>query len=65
MQYSSGFFLSNGKLWHCDTHGRHKTIVPKEKRYELLKEVHDLLGHTMIYAMWMQLLERFWWLFLD
>jgi hypothetical protein len=39
--------------------------VPKEKRYELLKEVHDILGHKKIYAMWMQLLERFWWLFLD
>jgi hypothetical protein len=57
MQYSSGFFFSNGKLWRCDTHGRHKIVVPKEKRYELLKEVHDILGHRKIYAMWMQLLE--------
>jgi hypothetical protein len=39
--------------------------VPKEKRYELLKEVHHILGHKKIYAMRMQLLERFWWLFLD
>jgi hypothetical protein len=39
--------------------------VPKEKRYELLKEVHDILGHKKIYAVHMQLLERFWWPFLN
>jgi hypothetical protein len=65
MQYSSGFFFSNSKLWRWDTHGRHKIVVLKEKRYELLKEVHDILGHKKIYAVRMQLLEQFWWLFLD
>jgi hypothetical protein len=65
MQYNSGFFFSNGKLWRRDTHGRHKIVVPKEKRYELLKEVHDILGHKKIYAVRMQLLERFWWPFLE
>jgi hypothetical protein len=64
MQYS-GFFISNRKLWQWDTHGKHKIVVPKEKRYELLKEVHDILGHKKIYAVRMQLLERFWWPFLD
>jgi hypothetical protein len=39
--------------------------VPKEKGYELLKEVHDILGHRKIYAVRMQLLECFWWPFLD
>jgi hypothetical protein len=57
MQYSSGFFISNGKLWCQDTHRRHKIVVPKEKRYELLKDVHDILGHKKIYAVQMQLLE--------
>jgi hypothetical protein len=57
MQYSSSSFISNGKLWHCNTHGRHKIVVSKEKRYELLKEVHDILGHKKIYTIWMQLLE--------
>jgi hypothetical protein len=47
MQYSSGFSFSNGKLWRHDTHGKHKIVVPKEKRYELLKEVHDILGHKI------------------
>jgi hypothetical protein len=64
MQHSFGFFFSNGKLWRRDMHGKHKIVVPKE-RYELLKEVHDILGHKKIYAVQMQLLERFWWLFLD
>jgi hypothetical protein len=57
MQYSSGFFFSNSKLWRCDKHRRHKIVVPKEKRYELLKEVYDILGHMTIYTMRMQLLE--------
>jgi hypothetical protein len=65
MQYSSGFFFSNGKLWCCNTHGKHKIVVLKEKRYELLKEVYDILGNKKIYAMQMQLLEQFWWPFLD
>jgi hypothetical protein len=65
MQYSSGFFFSNGKLWRCDTHRKHKIVVLKERRYELLKEVRDILGHKKIYAVWMQLLEQFWWPFLD
>jgi hypothetical protein len=65
MQYSSGFFFSNGKLWRRDTHGKHKIVVLKEKRYELLKEIHDILGHKKIYAVQMQLLEQFWWPFLD
>jgi hypothetical protein len=60
MQYSSGFFFSNGKLWQHNMHGKHKIVVLKEKRYELLKEVHDILGHKKIYAVRMQLLERFW-----
>jgi hypothetical protein len=56
MQYSSGFFFSNGKLWRRDMHRKHKIVVLKEK-YELLKEVHDILGHKKIYAVRMQLLE--------
>jgi hypothetical protein len=39
--------------------------MPKEKRYKLSKEVHDILGHEKIYAVRMQLLECFWWPFLD
>jgi hypothetical protein len=48
MQYSSGFFISNGKLWRWDTHRRHKIVVPKEKSYELLKEVHDIVRATLL-----------------
>jgi hypothetical protein len=65
MQYGSRFFFSNSKLWHHDMHGRHKIVVPKEKSYELLKEVHDILGHKKMYTVRMQLLEQFWWPFLD
>jgi hypothetical protein len=44
---------------------KHKIVMPKEKRYELLKEVYNILGHKKIYAVLMQLLEQFWWPFLD
>jgi hypothetical protein len=57
MQYSSGFFFSTGKLWRHNIHRKHKIVVPKERRYELLKEVHDILGHKKIYTVWMQLVE--------
>jgi hypothetical protein len=57
MQYSSGFLFSNSKLWCHDMNGKHKIVVLKEKRYELLKGVHDILGHKKIYAIRMQLLE--------
>jgi hypothetical protein len=46
-------------------HGKHKIVVPKEKRYKLLREVHDILGHKKIYTVRMQLLEHFWWPFPD
>jgi hypothetical protein len=65
MRYSSKFFISNGKLWHRNTHGRHKIVVLEKRRYELLKEVHDILWHKKIYAIQMQLLEQFWGPFLD
>jgi hypothetical protein len=64
MQYSSGFSISNSKLWCHDTHRRDGIVVPKEKRYKLSK-VHDILEHKKIHAISIQLLEQFWWLFLD
>jgi hypothetical protein len=42
MQYSSGFFFSNSKLWHCNTNRRHKIVVLKEKRYECKGNLTDL-----------------------
>jgi hypothetical protein len=32
-------------------------VVLKEKRYEVLKEVHNILRHKKIYAIHMKLLE--------
>lgn len=61
VRYTSEFFLSNGKLWRRDPHGRHKIVVPSGKRYALIQEIHDLLGHHKIYAVRVQLLTRFWW----
>ena len=63
--YCSEFFMKNNKLWRRDPHGRHKIIVPVDKRFAIINEAHEALGHKKIYAVRIQLLERFWWPFLD
>src|SRR6201747_2368209 len=55
------FFVLDGTLWRRDPHGRHKLVVAEAKRYRLIKEAHDDLGHKGAYTVRTQLLLRFWW----
>jgi hypothetical protein len=55
------FFLLDGSLWRREPHGRHQLVVPEEKRYRLIKEAHDDLGHKGVFTVRTQLLLRFWW----
>jgi hypothetical protein len=48
-------------LWRRDPHGRHKLVVTEAKRYRLIKEAHDDLGHKGVYTVRTRLLLRFWW----
>lgn len=65
VRYSSDFFILNDKLWRRDPSGKHKIVVPVDKRFAIIKEAHDALGHKKVYAVRIQLLERFWWPYLE
>ncbi|KIK73683.1 hypothetical protein PAXRUDRAFT_177756, partial [Paxillus rubicundulus Ve08.2h10] len=55
------FFLLDGSLWCCEPHGRHQLVVQEGKRYGLIKEAHDDLGHKGVFTVRTRLLLRFWW----
>ena len=59
------FFVMDNKLWRKDRHGRHKLVIKKDKRLQLLKEAHDELGHKGIFTVKRRLGERFWWPHMD
>ena len=62
---ASEFFVLNGKLWRKDRLGKHKIVVEKDKRLELIRQAHDELGHKGIFTTRMRLGERFWWPHMD
>jgi hypothetical protein len=51
------FFVLEDKLWRREAHGKHQLILPPCKRYRVLEEAHDDLGHKGIYT----ISSRFWW----
>jgi hypothetical protein len=52
------FFVLEDKLWRREVHSKHQLILPPSKRYQVLEEAHDDLGHKGIYMISL----RFWWL---
>jgi hypothetical protein len=59
--HAARFFVLEDNLWRREAQGRHQLVVKPHKRYRILKEVHDDLGHKGIYAVRTRLLLRFWW----
>ena len=55
------FFLHNGSLYRREPHGRHQLVVPVRRRYGLIREAHDDLGHKGVFSVRTRLLLRFWW----
>ena len=55
------FFILDGTLWRQDPHGQHKLYVAEAKRYRLIKEAHDDLGHKGVLTVRTRLMLRFWW----
>jgi hypothetical protein len=55
------FFVLEDKLWCREAHGKHQLVLPPSKRYQVLEEVHDNLGHKGIYMMSSCLHSHFWW----
>ena len=41
----SELFVMDNRLWRKDRQGRHKLVVWGDRRFVLIKEAHDLLGH--------------------
>jgi hypothetical protein len=64
-KFASEIFLLDDRLWRRDRHGRHKAFVLEGRRLELIRQVHDALGHKGIFAVRTHLLDRFWWPYLD
>jgi len=41
IQYASKFFLMDRKLMRWDIQGCHKVVIPREKHYSLISQVHE------------------------
>ena len=55
------FFLLNRSLYRQEQHGQHQLVVPVERRYRLIQEAHNSLGHKGVFSVQTRLLLRFWW----
>jgi hypothetical protein len=58
VRQAARFFVLEDKLWRREVHGKHQLVLPPSKRYQVLEEAHDDLGHKGIYM----ISSRFWWL---
>lgn len=65
IESASKFFHYDDKLWRKDRQGKHKQVIPENRRYSLLQQAHDDLGHKGIFTTRMRLGERFWWPHMD
>ncbi|KNZ73154.1 hypothetical protein J132_00989 [Termitomyces sp. J132] len=55
--YASMFFITGGKLWQRSWDGAHKLFVPTTSCLQVLKAMHDDLGHRGLFATHSALLE--------
>jgi len=55
------FFVMEDKLRCREAHSKHQLVLPPSKRYQVLEEAHDNLGHKGIYTISSRLRSRFWW----
>jgi hypothetical protein len=58
---STRYFILDQKLWRRNSQGKHQLVVPESRRYRILKEAHNDLGHKGVYLIHARLLLRFWW----
>ena len=61
MRYCTEFFIANDRLWRKDARGRHKIVIPRERRLFLVSSAHNDVGHHGYYATNALLIERYWW----
>src|SRR5882724_5176998 len=53
------------KLMCWDIQGHHKVVIPREKCFSLISQVHEAVGHRAIFSTLSNLREHFWWPMLD
>ena len=61
LRYATEFFPDQDRLWRKDAQGAHKLVLHPERRLEVLRQVHDNIGHKHFYTTRATLLLRFWW----
>ena len=61
VKQASNFFVRHGRLWKKHKSGRHQVVIEPAKRWDLVRQAHDDLGHKGVYSVRARLLERFWW----
>jgi len=65
VKYASQFFILEGRLMKRDMQGRHKIVPDPGRRYSLIAQSHDQMGHRGIFTTIINLKERFWWPLID
>ena len=65
VRYATRFFVKDGKLWRKGREGKHQVVVDENRRFALVRQVHDGMGHKGVYSVRMRILDRFWWPSLD
>lgn len=48
-RYAINFFQKGSTLWRKGRNGKHRIVVPADRRYSILKQAHDDLGHKGVY----------------
>lgn len=61
LRYCVEFFVDSDNLWRKNSHGAHKIVVLPSRRMEVMRSVHDDIGHKGFYATRATIMERFWW----
>lgn len=50
IRFAAGFFIRDNRLWKKDQRMKHKLVVPEDRRYELIRQAHDEMGHKGIFT---------------
>jgi len=61
IRYCTEFFLDGLTLWRKDSQGAHKLVPHRSSRFDIMKQVHDDIGHKAIYTTRATIATRFWW----
>jgi hypothetical protein len=58
--YCMDFFVDDNWLWHKDSYGAHKLVIPPGRRLSIIRTTHDSLGHKAFYATKAHISQCFW-----